>query len=421
MPRPSKGPRLYFRRARRDARSGRRLPDLWVIRDGEVERSTGCSGDGLSVPEGAEQALTAYLAEKYAAPTREPADRRRDPAQVLVAEVLALYSAERCPDLETDPATNGGFVTKLIEFWGGRSLADVRRSTCQEYLAWRIEQPNANFKDAATAPRVSEATAARELDALGGAIAWWHGEDTLTSRPKIWTPDAAESPREALTRPQAAALLWAAMGHRKAKDGPWRALSRSGRANRLHMRRFILCGLYTGTRHNVLRTLLWEESAVQPWTDLDAGMIYRRGRRQRETANKRTPVVKMPPRLLVHMRRWRALDHAEEARRSSPTYDYRWREAPGFQIVSVLHHAGKPFEGKIRRAFASCVKDAGLPPEVTPHWLRHTAATWLMESGVEPWQASAYLGMTTKTLEEHYGHHRPDYQAAASRAIAGRK
>jgi hypothetical protein len=34
--------------------------------------------------------------------------------------------------------------------------------------------------------------------------------------------------------------------------------------------------------------------------------------------------------------------------------------------------------------------------------------------------AAAYLGMTVATLEKHYGHYRPDYQAIAARAIAKR-
>jgi hypothetical protein len=37
------------------------------------------------------------------------------------------------------------------------------------------------------------------------------------------------------------------------------------------------------------------------------------------------------------------------------------------------------------------------------------------------WLSAAYLGMTVATLEKHYGHHRPDYQAQASRAIGGKR
>src|ERR1700719_3097040 len=45
----------------------------------------------------------------------------------------------------------------------------------------------------------------------------------------------------------------------------------------------------------------------------------------------------------------------------------------------------------------------------TPHTLRHTAATWLMQNGVDPWQAAGFLAMSVKTLLEVYGHHHPEY------------
>jgi site-specific recombinase XerD len=54
------------------------------------------------------------------------------------------------------------------------------------------------------------------------------------------------------------------------------------------------------------------------------------------------------------------------------------------------------------------VKAAGLDEKVLPHTLRHTAATWLMQKGADIWQASGFLGMTTRTLERNYGHHHPD-------------
>jgi hypothetical protein len=40
-----------------------------------------------------------------------------------------------------------------------------------------------------------------------------------------------------------------------------------------------------------------------------------------------------------------------------------------------------------------------------------------MEGSVDPWEAAGYLGMTVQTLEKHYGHHRPDHQEAARKAL----
>ena len=71
----------------------------------------------------------------------------------------------------------------------------------------------------------------------------------------------------------------------------------------------------------------------------------------------------------------------------------------------------------IRKAFASAVADAGLAGNVTPHVLRHTAATWLMQAGVDMWEAAGFLGMTVEMLAERYGHH-PDHLSGARRAFS---
>jgi len=407
MPRRREPPRLYFRETQRDGRSGKPLPGVWVIRDGAIERSTRC---GAGEREAAERALGAYLAEKFQAPALK-ADSRRDPALVLVAEVVALYSQDKAATSGLDAATFDRFVANLLGWWCERTLVDVKRSTCQAYAAHRMAQPDARFKDPKMAPRVSSETARRELEMLSAAIGHWHGEDTLTTRPVVWLPDKPESPREALTRSQAAALLKASLGYRRGANGAWQRLGGSARANRAHLRRFILIGLYTGTRHSAMRALLWEESLHQAWVDLDKGMIYRRGRGERETT-KRRPVVKLPKRLLAHLRRWRRLD-SELSEKIG-----KLQKPP---IVSVLHHGGEPIAGKIRTGFEGCVRDAGLPEEVTPHWMRHTAATWLMEAGVDMWEAAGYLGMSVQTLEKHYGHHRSDHQAGAVKALGGKR
>jgi hypothetical protein len=196
---------------------------------------------------------------------------------------------------------------------------------------------------------------------LSAAIGYWHGEDTLTTRPVVWLPDKPESPRDALTRSQAAALLKAAWAGARATDGAWARLGPLRGANRAHLRRFILIGLYTGTRHSAMRALLWEESLHQAWVDLDKGMIYRRGRGERETT-KRRPVVKLPPRLLAHMRRWRG---SIRAKIPQPPTGHRLRRC----LSSTTAASPSPARsGRLR----GLRRDAGLPEEITPHWMRHT-------------------------------------------------
>jgi integrase len=75
----------------------------------------------------------------------------------------------------------------------------------------------------------------------------------------------------------------------------------------------------------------------------------------------------------------------------------------------------------VKTAFNHAVKVAGLWGRVTPHTLRHTAATWLMQRGVPIWQAAGYLGMSADVLERTYGHHHPDYMRGAAEAITSKQ
>jgi integrase len=67
----------------------------------------------------------------------------------------------------------------------------------------------------------------------------------------------------------------------------------------------------------------------------------------------------------------------------------------------VVHYMGEPIR-KLRRAWAS-VGDG----KDGPHVVRHTAATWLTQAGVDAFVAAGYLGMSVERLLEVYGHHHP--------------
>jgi integrase len=116
---------------------------------------------------------------------------------------------------------------------------------------------------------VSKSTARRELIVLSAALRWcWkHG---LLDRPIPVTLPPQSEPRERhLTRSEAAQLLCGALGFDSSgKRHPFRI-------NR-HLARFILFGLYTGTRHDAILRLQWMPNTTGGWVDLKAEVIYRR-------------------------------------------------------------------------------------------------------------------------------------------------
>jgi integrase len=160
-----------------------------------------------------------------------------------------------------------------------------------------------------------------------------------------------------------------------------------------HIARFVLMGLYTGTRAGAIASASPVRGEGRSFVDLDRGIFYRRAEGMRET-NKRQPPVPIPPRLLAHMRRW-------HRKRIAVNHFVEWN---GKAVKSV------------KTGFATAVQLAGIN-HASPHTLRHTAATWCMQGGAPIWEASGFLGMSEKTLRDTYGHHHPHFMQGAIAAI----
>ena len=367
MPRPAKGARIWFDRT----------AELWFIRDGSFKRSTGC---GIENRAGAEAQLRDYIAQKYELPT----DSR--PARLLVSDVLTFYGREIAPGQKSDATSYS--IERLLDWWGTKTLADVKRSTCQDYVAHRVKQPIRQATKTKTPKLVRTETVRRELTVLRAAINAYHAETPLDALPVVTLPKASDARPHWLRRDEVARMLRAA---RKMEDKD------SARA----LIRFILLGIYTGTRSGSLRDLGWMPNTLGGHIDVDAGVIHRRGDDEEET-KKRRPTVRIPDRLAGFLRRWRDAD----MNATKP-------------VPFVIHYRGKPVD-KQRKSWAAARKAAGLGEEITPHILRHTAATWLMFTGPELWDAANYLGMSPKMLEDVYGHHSPEFQKDVASRV-GRK
>jgi integrase len=272
------------------------------------------------------------------------------------------------------PELIGYHVERLLGFRGERPVSDISKQTCLDYVAYRTAQV---WKG----KRINPQTARRELVTLRASVGAW--ETPLIARPTVTLPAPGESRQRFLTRQEAAAMLRAAR-----------------RLHYHHVTRFILLGLYTGTRHGALLGLSWLPSPVGGHLDIDAKIIHRRGSSERDTS-KRRPKARIPDRLLAHLKRWRAHDLERG-------------------IAHVITWNGRKIR-KERKAWDAVVVAAGLGDDVTPHVQRHTCATWLLSEGVKVWDVAALLGTSVKQIEDTYGHHSPEFQDELADAFSGRK
>lgn len=361
MSRRNSGPRLRFLKKRGC------FYICWTEAGRSRERSTGTSDRRQ-----AEVAFAEFLH------VRTRAKGPRDPAEVLVTDVLSDYAQEHGQHTAA-PARIAYAITALACYWEGRTLAEVTNETCRRYTALRNR---------------SGGTIRRELGVLRAAINYVHKQGLITRPVPVSLPDAPIPRDRWLTRTEAARLLAGTLGFSfsqcsdiRTRRERWVVWDRERTYARLHLSLFVLFGLYTGARKEAILSLRWSQ------VDLNGGRIDFNVEGSRRT-NKRRARIPIPARLLAHLKRARKR---------------------GTDLSFVISENGKRL-GDVKRSFNSACRRAGLKG-VSPHVLRHTCATWLMQRGVPMWEAAGYLGMTRETLERVYGHHHPDYLRGAAEAF----
>jgi len=291
----------------------------------------------------------------------------REQAEIIFAEWLHRRGRRAGPSdpasiLVTKtaaPARIAYAVDALIDFFEGNSVADVTPQTCGRYVERRGR---------------SIGTVRRELGVLRAAINYAFKNGRITRPVAVELPARPEPRDRWLTRIEIARLI---------------KVARTAQA-RLYLPLFMLIALYTGRRKEAILSLRW------PQIDLDGEKINFELAGRRRT-KKRRELIPIPPRLLPHLKR---------AKRR------------GTEMGYVLHVNGARI-GDIKKGFAAACNRANLQG-VTPHTLRHTCATWLMQKGTDPWQAAGFLSMSMETLQRVYGHHHPDYQREAAENVGRR-
>jgi integrase len=199
-------------------------------------------------------------------------------------------------------------------------------------------------------------------------------------------PDAPEARERWLTRDEAAKLIRTAW--RLKRETVFRGGRFSHHTSR-HIARFILVGLYTGSRAGDICGAALMPTIGRGYVDLDRGIFKRKPDNKKETS-KRQPTVPIPPRLLAHMRRWQRL---------------------GISRHSVIEFNGKPIS-RIRSGWDTLIEAAGLATndpkqKIVGHTLRHSAISWYLAKAVDIETVSQYCGVSVATIRKTYRHVMP--------------
>lgn len=275
-----------------------------------------------------------------------------------VSELLSLYLADR-REAGIPGADRLAWAHKpLTAILGHMAPAAIREADTRAYARKRThdkERP------------VSLSTAGTELQALRAALKWGYKHQIIPSMPPLAIPRRPEPRDRWLTREEADRLLKS--------------------CGRPHVRLFVELGLRTGARAGAILALTWER------VDLERRLIDYREAGAVRTAKRRVPVP-INDTLLAE------LTAAKEAALTE------W----------VIEWAGERV-GSVKHAIARAAERAKLAG-VTPHVLRHTAATWMAQDGVSMWEIAGILGHSSPAMVERvYGHHSPDHLRRASKAL----
>jgi hypothetical protein len=193
MPRRRLPPRLYLDKGRHQ----------WAILDGADFIRTGCAHDELAK---AERVLAEYIGQKY-----QPVPSPTPP----VADILLAYLRDKVPHMKARSAKYN--IANLATWWSDKTLAEVTAINCRSY---------ANTK--------TQSAARADLEKLAAALQHWHKEyGPLDKVPVVWKPPRVKGRDRWLTRSQAARFLWET---RRTE----------------HLKRFVMIGLYTGSRSGVM-------------------------------------------------------------------------------------------------------------------------------------------------------------------------
>ncbi len=278
-------------------------------------------------------------------------------------DALTHYWDEHVIPKVIDQKRTRSKINNLRAHFNAIPVNDVSIQTARDYTVRRHGGPSAAEFGGAIGGASGDGTIRGELTTLTAALhhceKWKHIANG--SAPFIEKPASPPGKERWLTADEMKTL--------------WEAL----KSKPLKLRGFVTLAYYTAARRRSIETLTWFQ-----WPEESKRIsLNPQGRRQ---TNKRRPVVPVHQALAaLRVELWAAY--------GSSSYVLGDQAAMWYAVRGLFDDLG--FD------------------DATPHTLRHSRATHLLQQGTEPWAVANLLGDSLTTVLKTYGHHCIDYLSGA--------
>jgi integrase len=172
------------------------------------------------------------------------------------------------------------------------------------------------------------------------------------------------------------------------------------------------------------------EAAAAPWLQSMLRLAVSTGMRLKEVATQRWDSVNLKA-MVLHVEQdtktgtravpisqsAKAVLDAQQERRKKIAKDTGKLTPFVFAADDATPYDTVSARRRISEATRSAARAAGLGEGVGFHILRHTAASWMVQGGVNLYEVQRYLGHSTPTLTQRYGHLQPDNLKGAAMAL----
>ena len=292
-------------------------------------------------------------------------------ASLTIEDCWQIYRSEHVDKKTASPQTQAYSWKNLQPHFGSLHVTQVSQATVDTYLLKRTT--------GRIGRKAKPATCRRELLALSACLNFCaHPKRRLVAPSDLPAYDlpADSEPRDRwLTHDEIQRLLNAAHQLRRGK-----LLSRG--------ERFLWIALETAARKQAILDLTWDR------VDFETKVIHFEVPGRKRT-KKRRASVPISESLLPLMER------AFKERVNDFVMTNRSEVWPTIQIIAEKAGFGNP---QPKRKMGEKPKSTG----VSPHVLRHTAATHMARRGVPLWTIAKVLGNTLSVVEKVYANHSPD-------------